>query len=277
MRAMVLAVALLSSVSMTAACGGDDEDDGPRAGTGGGMAMAGRGGGQAGENGGGFDAGSDPMRNDVMPGGICQRLAEITCAGEQACCDAPGRTAQACISAVSGACSSMLMADTLAAEPAVAFNAAAAKTAFTEFENRASTCDPEIAAWAVSANGFPTSFAGTLASGADCEPEGGLQADIDDLLVALASCQTAGGQACLPGEGGWTCAPRSAAGGRCYNDFNCADGLFCENPDGEFDGTCMAAKSAGADCRGPLECESLICNDRKCAPSGDVQAAYCSG
>jgi hypothetical protein len=274
-RTVAVAVLLVAAVT-AAACGGDDggESNGGRggSGSGGGTPMAGQGGSQGGA---GFDAGSDPMRNDVAPGDICRRFAEITCAGEQFCCDAPGRAAAACISSVMGTCNSMLMADTIARSAAVGFNAAAAKTAFTELEERASNCDPSAAAWAVSEDGFPSSFAGTLGMGDDCEPTGGLQAPIDQLLIALTSCRIGDGLVCLPGAMGWVCAPHAAAGQRCFNDFNCNHGLYCDNPDGEYDGMCVAGMAAGSDCDTAAQCASYICSDGMCAAAGDAQAAYC--
>jgi hypothetical protein len=266
MRSMKAVSVLLVAV-MTWSCGSSDGDgDNPRAGSGGPS---------AGQGGGAFDAGSDPARNDVAAGEICARLAEIQCAGEQACCDAPERAVAACVSSVRGACENSIMLDVLAGSPAVAFDAAEAKTAFAGFESRASMCDPAIGAWAVSTDGFASTFSGTLGSGEDCEPTGGLEAPLDQLLIALASCRIGDGLVCLPGASGWACAPRAGAGGRCFNDFNCGDGLYCENPDDDFDGVCTAAKAAGTECDGPTQCESRICSDDMCAPAGDVQAAYC--
>jgi hypothetical protein len=263
------AVTLMLVAAWAWGCGGGDGDgDGrPQAGSGG--PSAGQGGGAT------FDAGSDPGRNDVVAGEICERVAVIQCAGERACCDAPGRTFEACQSSVQGACEDSLMLDTIGASPMVAFDPAKAKTAFGEFERRAAMCDPAVGAWAVSADGFSSTFTGTLGSGENCEPMGGLQAPIDKLLIALASCRIGDGLVCLPGDAGWMCAPRAAVGARCFNDFNCVDGSYCENPDGEFNGVCTAGKAMGSDCDGPIECESRICGDGKCAPDGDVQAAYC--
>jgi hypothetical protein len=181
----------------------------------------------------------------------------------------------ACINSVAGTCDSQLMADTIAESPAVAFNAAAAKAAFTELERRATSCDPSVPAWAVSEDGFPSSFSGTLGMGENCEPSGGLQAPVDQLLIALASCKIGDGLVCLPGEMGWVCAPRVGAGQRCFNDFNCNEGLYCDNPDGEYDGMCVAGMAAGSDCDSPAQCASYICADRTCGAAGDVQAAYC--
>jgi hypothetical protein len=272
-RTVAVAVLLVAALT-AAACKSDDDGDntGGRGGSGSGGGTPGAG---TGGMGGDFDAGSAGTRNDVGPGDLCRRYAEITCAGEQACCDAPGRAVAACITAVTGSCDSMLMADTIAESDAVGFNAAAAKAGFTEFEMRASTCDPAAAAWAVSEDGFPSSFSGTLGMGADCEPMGGLEAPIDQLLIALASCRIGDGLVCLPGEMGWACAPRAAAGQRCFNDFNCNEGLYCDNPEGEFDGMCVAGMAAGSDCDTPAQCSSYICADGMCAAAGDVQAAYC--
>lgn len=260
-------------------CGGDEGGAGSAAGAGSGGAAAGQGGQglQAGASGGGsaFDAGTDPARNQVQPGGICARLAAIQCAGEQACCEQPGRDFDACVDAIEGACSATVLLDDIAAAPEVAFDAQAASTGFAELESRAAVCDPSVASWAVSRDGFTASFAGTLGEGDDCEPEGGLQAAIPSLLAALAACRVGSDLACLPGADAWVCAPRASPGSRCFTDFNCADGLYCENPDSGFDGACAARKAAGSECESATECTSFVCESGMCAAEDDVQAAYC--
>jgi hypothetical protein len=285
---------LIGSAALMAfalACGGGDDGDddgnagGSGAGSGGGSAgsSAGAGGGGssgsgagAGGDSGGFDAGTAPDRNDVQVGGLCERLAEIQCAGEQACCDNPGRDYDACKEDVQGACADMAFLDDIAAAPEVAFDATAASAGFAELEDRAAECDPTVAAWAISPDGFAASFSGTLGEGADCEPEGGLaMASIPALAAALASCQIGSGLVCLPGDDAWACVPRAEAGGRCFADFNCADGLYCENPGGNFNGMCAARKAMGAGCESALECTSLICASGICGAAADVQGAYC--
>jgi hypothetical protein len=165
--------------------------------------------------------------------------------------------------------------DTIAGSDAVGFDASAAATAFTELENRASTCDPSIAAWAVSQDGFLGAFTGTLASGADCEPADGLLAGVAEIGVALSSCVDGTMQACLPTENdGWTCTARGGAGAECFSDLNCQDGLFC-SPGFNFGGECMARKAEGESCDAGNQCQSFLCTGGTCAADVDVQAAYC--
>jgi hypothetical protein len=140
---------------------------------------------------------------------------------------------------------------------------------------RAKQCDASAPAWALSADGFRGAFTGTIAAGGDCEPMGGLEADLADITVALASCTDPGNQACLPTESaGWSCAARSAAAGPCFTDLNCADGLYCEGALTTA-GVCTAQKAMGEACSTPNECTSTLCAGGSCAAADDVQAAYC--
>ena len=68
-------------------------------------------------------------------------------------------------------------------------------------------------------------------------------------------------------------------GGKCSYDPNCNDGLFCDNPSGEFDGTgtCTARKGTSESCSDNTQCTSFVCSSGKCANPSDVQAAYCGG
>ena len=95
-----------------------------------------------------FDAGSDPNRNKVSAADVCKRLAEIECAAEAYCCDSPGRSVDACKAEIVRACSQDLMLDQAAQNPITGFDAATAERAYTELENKASRCDPSVAAWA---------------------------------------------------------------------------------------------------------------------------------
>jgi hypothetical protein len=222
-----------------------------------------------------FDAGSAPDRNHVQPGAVCARLAEIQCAGEATCCDAPARDLSTCQGDLEQSCMTNLLLDDISASDAVGFDPDVASTAFSELEHRASMCDPSVAAWAASTDGFLSSFSGTRVKGESCKPDGGLSASASALTIALVSCQLAAGVACLPSDSGWTCEPRMGPGSRCFIDLNCGDGLFCANPTTKFDGMCQERMAEGATCRGATECVSFICKDGKCAAENDIQAAYC--
>lgn len=273
-------VLIALSLAFSPACGGGDDDD-STAGTSGkggsaGGAPAGKGG--AGSSSNEFDAGSEADRNVVMPGNICERVATILCAGEAACCDDPGRDFATCKAAALKSCTNNYMLDTVAADPRVAFDADGAKTALTMLETRASKCDPAVAAWAASSEGFGTSLHGTLMEGADCEPKGGADnASIAELFTSLASCSVSGKLGCLPSAMGWKCAPRASAGGKCGTDSNCTDGLYCDNPSGNLDGngTCAERKAGAASCTDNPQCSSFKCTSGKCADPTDKQAAYC--
>jgi hypothetical protein len=223
---------------------------------------------------GGCGEDSDPPRNGTpagMGGGnesLCDRVAELTCAAEQACCSTP-RPMASCVAAVLGDC----IIDAVAADPKVGLDQAGADAALAEFQQRTSTCDSGVAAWAVSQQGFPRSYDGTIAAGGDCTPPNGLGASQTQVAVALASCQDAASTACLPTETTWSCAPRAAAGGPCFTDLNCQAGLYCMSGSGTFDGTCAARKADGQACVQDSECTSILCRGDVCV--SDQQSAYC--
>src|SRR5690349_21138139 len=58
-----------------------------------------------------FDAGSDPNRNNVMAGQVCDRLSTIQCAGEVHCCTNPTHTYDACKQAMFSLCANDLHLD----------------------------------------------------------------------------------------------------------------------------------------------------------------------
>lgn len=229
-------------------------------------------GGGTGGGGGGktFDGGTDPNRNKVTAGGICQRLAEIQCAGEAFCCTNPGRDVTACIAAQKKGCSDTLQFDAIAQSPLTGFDPTKAEAAFTQFESLASKCDPAIAEFGIKSDGLRGIVAGTVAPGGACDEDG---TTIVALATALASCKDPAAQACLPAAtGGWKCAPLAASGGHCYTDVNCQAGLFCDNPRLDVAGsTCAARKAADAACTLPNECESFACKN----PTGDTGAGKC--
>ncbi|HEX4353245.1 MAG TPA: hypothetical protein VHZ95_10030, partial [Polyangiales bacterium] len=144
-----------------------------------------------------FDAGNDPSRNAAAPGGLCARLAAIDCAGEAHCCNAPGRTVDACRADVMQTCSSSLYLDQLAMNPVTGFDQTATTSAFTELEQKASVCDVTVAAWGGSTDGLRGILKGTLAANANCKPTG-MVTDPVVAGAALASCSGITTTACLP-------------------------------------------------------------------------------
>jgi hypothetical protein len=214
-------------------------------------------------------------KNAVMPGTICQRVAEIQCAAEAQCCTNPGRDAATCTAAQKKVCSETLSLDDAAANPIAAFDAAKAKAALDQFESLATKCDTSISAFALGTSGFRTIAVGTVAPGGACDPASSSN-KLAATAAALASCTGPATNACLPAmTGGWKCAPRSDAGGPCFTDANCKEGLACDNPNLRYDGTCKARKPAGADCmEGTTECSSFACKDGKCVDQ-TKDTAYC--
>lgn len=234
-------------------------------------------GGDSGEGGGGervFDAGSEPDRNDVSAGELCDRLSTIQCAGEAYCCDNPGRDFAACKQTAQSGCQDQLMFDAIASSEKVAFNEEHASLAYGEIERRASQCDPSVAEFGQSVDGLRGMFKGTVPPGGSCITLNLTRRD--EVAKALASCLDPANNACLPESAiGWACRPRADVGGPCFTDVNCKDGLYCPNPDFEIGMTsCAARKPVDAACSLPNECETLFCKGGKCVAETD-QAAYC--
>jgi len=221
-----------------------------------------------------YDAGSDPDRNKVMPAQLCQRIAEINCAGEAFCCDNPGRTLDACKQDLVSQCSSTLMLDRIAMNSSTGFDASAAEKAYNELERRASMCDVTAAMWGSSGDGLRGILKGTIETKASCMPTSVL--DPVDIGAALLSCAHPETNACVYMNilDDWTCETRSKMGGPCVTDNNCSDGLYCVLGAVGMAGTCGSRKSVGESCTSPSECASLFCKQSKCVESSK-QAAYC--
>ena len=253
-RVLLVMVSLLA----LAACGDD----------GGGEAVSGMGGGDG-------DGDGDGDANDVGPDQICERIAAIQCAAQEACCNAPEQTAAECMSALIADCSDL---EAIAADPIVGFDRAAVRAALAELQSRSTSCSTSLASWATSADGAYSSFTGSRAAGEDCLPAGGAMTnDTDAIGAALASCSNVATTACLPTDTEWKCTARGAAGSQCFTDLNCQDGLYCDQSQntGVFDGDCAPRKADGAACASANECGSFVCKSRVCAAANDVQAVYC--
>lgn len=228
-------------------------------------------------NGGGriFDAGSDPNRNQVTPGQVCERLSTIQCAGEAFCCADPGRDFATCKQVMFEGCTSELMLDAVTLDPAVGYDEAYAEQAFTEYERKTSECDTSIADWAVSRDGLRAVIKGTIESDQSCAPSALVPSD-EENAAALASCKYPETHACLPTAAViWRCSPLNDAGGRCMTDLNCKPGLYCDNPELKVTGSiCKVRKGEGEECELPNECASLMCKRDTCVPA-DQQAVFC--
>jgi hypothetical protein len=234
---------------------------------------------QAGTGGDPFAAisGTDPGRNRVPGGQVCQRIATIQCAGEAACCESPGRSVDQCISAQVTACQDAFI-DTITSNAATGYDIDLAETALAGFEQRASQCDPTIAAWTITTGGLRGVMRGSIGPNGNCTPLN--PTDRAMAAVSLASCQNPDTTACLP-EGltglQWDCAPRSGDGGPCLTDLNCNDGLYCDNfvdPPALTGATCVTRKQTGAGCQHGQECASLTCRGGSCVDA-TKETAYC--
>jgi hypothetical protein len=233
--------------------------------------------GSGGSGGGAFNAGTDPQRNQVMPGELCDRLATIQCAGEAFCCDAPGRDQDECYETMLAGCEDELYLDDIAEAESSGFDEPYAATAFTEFEALAASCDPSIARFGYDLNGLRGMMKGTVSANGSCTPPGfpALIPSNTMAAVALASCANAATSACVPAVSLWRCKGLSAEGGDCFTDVNCQTGLYCDNPNLTLSAECKPRLAPGEACELPNECTSLACRDGVCATDDDVQAAYC--
>jgi hypothetical protein len=114
-----------------------------------------------------FDAGTDPARNQVAKGAVCDRIATIQCAGEQHCCNAPGRTFDECKTVMQKGCTDAYLDAVSANSYFSAYNTTAAEPIFAQFEQLASNCDPSVTAWGAGVGGLRALFPGTVAPGAN--------------------------------------------------------------------------------------------------------------
>lgn len=264
-------VALFAAGPLSLACGSSGSSSGSGGSgneTGGSMGSGG------GSNSGGTSNGGSS--NNVAPGAICKRVAEIQCAGEAKCCSNPGRTMADCQTAQETACGQTLSLDTVAKDPITGFDMAKSTAALTKFEQLANSCDTTIAMFGISIDGFRGIAAGTVAAGGTCNPAAGSN-KLAATAAALVSCKDPANNACLPAESGdWKCTARADAGGHCFSDANCKDGLYCDNPMLSLaGGSCVARKATGAACMGTTDCTSLWCGmDGKCAEQ-TKDTAYC--
>jgi hypothetical protein len=213
---------------------------------------------------------------DAGASGLCARFAAIQCDGEQRCCSAPTRSVERCQSDLKQSCQQSVYLDQIAMSPQSGFDASAADPAFTEFERRASRCDPSIASWVLTDEGLRGMFRGTLGRDQSCRPAGGATSETGIVAAALSACRHADGLACLPKSllGDWTCVPKQAAGQSCITDDNCEASGACSNGSQPALGTCVARLALGAACTDGNQCESLYCDGKLCA-SPDAQAVYC--
>jgi hypothetical protein len=223
-----------------------------------------------------FDGGTDPNRNNVGPGQVCERLATIQCAAEVSCCGAPGRNFDQCKQAQLNTCRNEAYLDAVSMSPLAAYDMGKAAAAFAEFERLASMCDPSIVEWSISPTGLRGIVNGTKNANESCLPPASQSMDRAVVAAHLASCNNSQAQACLPLRLlAWECRPRGQAGANCFSDLNCVDGVYCDNPNLEVTGSkCVARKLKDAPCMTSNECQSLFCRGGRCiAPSAG--AAYC--
>jgi hypothetical protein len=224
-----------------------------------------------------FDAGSDPERNAVGPGELCDRLATLQCAAQAFCCEEPSRTIVQCEKRMRSGCEDELYLDDIAAEQSSGFDPSAARAAFEKLEELAAECDPRIASEGVALSGLRGLVQGSVRPGGTCSPPSYplLLPSKRTAAIALASCTEPDANACMPSENAWRCEPLSGADEDCFTDLNCLPGLYCDNARLSLSASCSPRQMAGASCELQTECESLACRDGQCAATDDVQAAYC--
>jgi hypothetical protein len=219
-----------------------------------------------------FDAGTDPGRNRVPGGQVCERFATIQCAAEAACCGNPGRSFDQCKQVQLNGCVNDVYLDAITANSITAYSIDQAEAAFTTFEQMAARCDPTVATWAAGA--MRGIMQGTINPGGSCKPPSTLDRPV--VAAHLAACREGNTTACRPVNlSQWTCESRAQVGGPCFTDLNCVDGLYCDNPQLRPTGaTCKQRKADQSGCAAGNECMSLLCKGGVCVPA-TVGAAYC--
>jgi hypothetical protein len=233
------------------------------------------------ENTSGFDAGTDPARNQVQAGHLCERLATVECAAEAACCDGTTYNKSGgydqCQQQMNSVCVDELLIDAISTYPAIGFDATLAEAAFTEYERKASLCDTAVVSWATSVEGFRGILKGTIAANKTCNPAQ-VGATTVDRAASMASCANPAQYGCLPVSLLiWTCSPRAQAGGNCFTDINCIEGAYCNNPNLDIIGAlCKERKPVSSPCQAANECQSLVCKNSQCV-AADRQAVFCLG
>lgn len=226
-----------------------------------------------------FNPGTDPARNQIRPGEICQRVSELQCAAEAHCCSAPKQQAAGCVSQLVKSCNEAFVDDIAKSERA-GFNMAQAEQILNTLEMYSQTCDPQVTPWAASTAGLRAMVQGTIAANGSCMPMG-LPGKLN-YGIALASCAQATTTACLftgngppAGPQSATCSPRADVGATCFVDPNCKDGLYCANSQMQYSsGKCQALKALGATCTLDTECATYSCRSAVCA-AATVDVAYC--
>jgi hypothetical protein len=218
-----------------------------------------------------FDAGSDPDRNRVLPGHVCERLTEIQCASEARCCPTTS-SRDVCMRERLARCQSARYLDLLSQSPMIAYDVDRAEAAFTEFEKRASRCDLDILQWMFSDAGFRNVTLGTIAPGGDCTPrtDGGFP------IEYLGSCAEPESYSCVnttPTGDTWKCMPRGMIADPCYTDYNCRDGLSCQY-DQQPVRMCGMRRPDGMPCVLFTQCESFFCDAGACKPA-TLEKVYC--
>lgn len=227
-----------------------------------------------------FDGGSEPGRNQVQAGQLCDRMTTLQCAAEQHCCTTVNRTFATCKEKLMKVCEDNDL-DGVARNMVSGFSPTHTAAAFEKMEQLSAACDPAGIAWAVQVDGLRGIMQGTVAPGGTCKPMG-LPSNAN-YGGALASCTQIATHACLfTGDGplaaptSATCAPRGAAGATCFMGVNCQDGLYCANPMKKYSsGKCTVPAAVGATCTADDECASLMCRGAVCVVPTS-QNTYCS-
>jgi hypothetical protein len=195
--------------------------------------------------------GTDPGRNDIPGGEICERLATIQCAGQASCCAAPTSTFEDCKRTTKQGCVGEFL-DAIMTDAIAGYDRGRAKIVLDEYERLARLCDVNVVAWGASTDGFRALARGTIAPGLECQPPASALFPPGAVAAAhLFACTSPETHACLPIAGDWLCVPRAAEGG-----------------------TCNARKAEGAPCTFSSQCVSFACVAGACGAT-TRQTIYC--
>ncbi len=208
----------------------------------------------------------------IPPERICERLARVTCEAHERCCAAePSFNVETCVQNGAVECANDL--GTIALDPRVGYDAAAAGQVLAEAEQLALDCDPTFDVYITSEEATGQVVPGTLQPGEACPTL--LQGQTAGLFV----CQ--GDDICLPDDranlfGTWSCVERVPLGSPCQLDDECQVEDRCSVLlQGGNNGRCEPRKVNGRSCLRDAKCVSAVCDGVCVSPT--VEQAYCGG
>ncbi len=201
----------------------------------------------------GMDGGADASVPRVERDDYCPAFARTACEARGAdCCDDPSFDVEACTRQLQMACGAAFGA--IIADDRITWDAEAAGRAVASGSALAATCDPDVADWYISREGFYGPARGSIPGGGECTPRGMMEIDF---LVANLACERKD-QICQQSGERWLCVDALRDGEVCRYGLECAS-LRCEHAGGFMPRRCGSGEPTGSSCTWEDECASSIC------------------